>query len=103
MAHECYAFDCGFSCGFNVETHVGDKPGTGTPPGARVLVIDETSIYWKQLGEIRSEIDSEQRFHVHLDGMGRFRKLRTLPLLFAYQLKLDPRPSPYTTEEPLHT
>ena len=103
MAHQCYGFDCGFSCGFQVEVDedAGGQPGSGTLPGARVWVSDETSIYWDQLGEIRSTMDAEGRFRVHLDGMGRYRRLRTLPLLYAWQLKLDPRPNPLVEEEPL--
>ena len=102
MSHQCFGFDCGFDCGFTVEVAEGGTPGSATQPGERVWVIDETSIYWHQLGEIRSVIDAQGRFRVHLDGMGRYRRIRTLPLIFGYQLKIDPRPSPYTTEEPLH-
>jgi len=79
---------------------IGAKPGPGSGQGTRVLVIDQNSIYRNQLGEIRNTMDEEGRFRVHLDGTGRFRRTRQLPLLYRDQLKIDPRPSPYATEEP---
>ena len=49
---------------------------------------------------VYNDLDEEGRFRVHLDGTGRFRRTRQLPLLYRDQLKIDPRPSPYATEEP---